>query len=93
MCGRLQTKIEELKSQHWDLLGVWDQDTADKVEREQEKYGELLAIAECRRGNPDAAEVRSRNPVPGRHERTCRETRVEWKKNGLQWQSELKEAS
>ena len=33
MCGGVQTKVESLKSQHWDLLGVGDQETADKVER------------------------------------------------------------
>ena len=34
MCGRLQAKIEELRTQHWGLLGVGDQDIADRVERE-----------------------------------------------------------
>ena len=70
MCGRPQTKIEKLRTQHWDLLGLGDQDLAGRVEREQEKYEERLAIEEYRRDNPDAdpAEVRSRSPVLGRKE-------------------------
>ena len=54
MCGRLQTKIEGLRTQHWNLA----------------KYKGLLEIAEAMRGNlnVDPAAASSRNPVPGRNE-------------------------
>ena len=70
MCGRLQTKIEELKTHYWNLLGVGNQDDADRIEKEQKKYEELLEIAESRRDNPnvDPAAASSRNPVSGNNE-------------------------
>ena len=33
MCGRLNAKIEDMKAQQWNLLGMSDQDSADKCER------------------------------------------------------------
>ena len=46
-----------------DLVGRRLQEVADQVEREKEKYEELLACAEMRRDHPDAQTI-SRNPVP-----------------------------
>lgn len=47
MCGRLETKIEQLSERHWDLLGVLGrglQDVADQVESEKEKYEEFARM-------------------------------------------------
>ena len=70
MCGRLNAKIEDMNVQQWNLLGIGDQNSADRCERKQEKYEQLLEIAEHRRDNPDVdpSDVRFRNPVPGRNE-------------------------
>ena len=76
MCGRRNAKTEDMKVQEWNLLGLGlgDQGSAGRCEREREKYEQLLEIAEYRRDNPDVdpTEVRFRNPVPGRNEQTCR---------------------
>ena len=70
MCGRFQTKIKDLKTQPWNLLGIGHQSSADKVDREQEKYELLPEMAE---DNPDADPTeRFRNNKPA-------ETRLEWK--------------
>ena len=34
MCGRPHTKIEDMKEQEWNLLGLGDQDSAGRSERE-----------------------------------------------------------
>ena len=44
MCGRLETKIEQLSEKHWDLLGRGLQDVADQVESEKEKYEEFARM-------------------------------------------------
>lgn len=58
--------MEALRKQHWNLLGTGNQNAADRVEEELEKYKELLDIAEYRRDHPDTnpIAVHSRNPVP-----------------------------
>lgn len=53
MCGRLSRKIEQLSERHWNLLGLGQQDLADVVEKEQERYEQLLGIADSRRDNPE----------------------------------------
>ena len=57
MCGRLHAKIGGVKVQEWNLLGIGDQDSADRCEREREKYGRFFEIAEYRRDNPDHSTV------------------------------------
>ena len=66
MCGRLNVKIEDMKVQEWNLLGIGGQDSAARCEREQEKYEQLLEIAEYSRDDP--TEGHFRNPVPERKE-------------------------
>ena len=101
MCGRLHANIEDMKEQEWNLLGLGDQGSADRCERERGTYEELFGKAQYRRGNPDVepTEARFRNPVPvvGRYEQTCREReRGGEELNGRTWtmvaKSELKEA-
>ena len=53
MCGRLSRKIEQLSERHSNLLGLGQQDLADVVEKEQERYEQLLGIADSRRDNPE----------------------------------------
>ena len=53
-----------------NLLGVGNQDAAERTEEDHKEYGELFEIAESRRDNPhvDPAAASSRNPVPERNE-------------------------
>ena len=43
MCGRFQAKLEALRTRHWNLLGMGEQDLlADRVEQEQENMNSYL---------------------------------------------------
>ena len=44
MCGRFHAKIEDMKEQEWNLLGLGGQDAADRCGPERRKYDELLGI-------------------------------------------------
>ena len=87
--------------EEWNLLGLGNQDFADRCEREPGKYEGTFGIAEYRKDNPDVepTEARFKNPVPvvGRYynkpaerERE-RETRIKAKR-WPRWQRELKDA-
>ena len=45
MCGRLEAKLQELSDRQYNLLGRGEEDAADQVEREGDKYQELLECA------------------------------------------------
>ena len=55
-CGRLQAKIEDMKVQKWNLLGIGDQDSADRCEKRQEWNGRNL----LRTNSPSQPTLRSK---------------------------------
>ena len=66
--------FQQLNERHWNLVGRGLQKAADQVEKDMEKYQELLECAVMRRDNPDRPIPRiSKNPVPWRKEKTCKE--------------------
>ena len=64
MCGRLLRKVEQLERRHELLLGGGRKELADTLEKEKERYEQLLELAEGRRDHSDRVPSESsRNPV------------------------------
>ena len=71
MCGRLETKLQQLVERNSNLLDRGQPDMVDLVEKEIDKFRELLDCAVSMRERPDiphAAPAISKNPIPGRNE-------------------------
>lgn len=63
LCGRLEEKIEILRERHWNLLGRGEEDGADAVAHEKDRYERLLEYMEMKRGHPERIPPdTSRNP-------------------------------
>ena len=89
LCGRFEAKLGQLHGKYWNLLSSGQNDAADMVEKEMEKYMELLECAVMRRNFPDRQPTEistSRNTVHSKKHKN------EMEENGLWWQSELKKA-
>ena len=52
--GRLQRKIEHLRERQWALLGRGEEDLADTLDYEKDRYGRLLELMETKRDNPES---------------------------------------
>ena len=64
LCGRPERKTEQLREGHWKLLGRGEEDLADTVECEKERYKRLLEFMEKQSNNPENIPPdASRNPV------------------------------
>ena len=85
MCGRLEAKLGQLHERHWNLMGRGLQEAADVVEKEMEKYHELLY--RVRRHEERSSRQTTNRSVTNLWEpssleiqRTVEKTRIQWKK-------------
>ena len=87
MCCRLLEKIEKLKERQGILLGRGEQNSAEAMNYEIDRYERWLELAEMKRDHPERMlSDTSRNHVL---ERMQRPTEYTCEQRNLWWQSEL----